>query len=480
VSDDHRPAPPNARGASSLDDETLRRIHAMRERGLGWADVDASLGREGSVKSAYLRAVRGGALAAALATAAPGPGSPAAVEAVADTSAAAIADAADTGDALRVERAADGGMTVEAPASSLIRTLDELLAVAGVDLDLWMVERQLLNAWASSMKGPDGEPRMVQLHQVKAWLVPRRDVVNAKAIIDQMIEDATGHMPRYAIPAWSRPSDEGDLLLEVNLSDAHIGMLAWGPETGGSDYDSVIARRDWTVAVAEIIDRARVRRVSEILLPIGNDFLHADATIDGKGGATTKGTPQDVDTRWQRMVKIGREVLVETIDALRLVAPVRVRTVPGNHDHRTMILLGEVMSAWYRHDSAVVVENEPDLFSCYEWGSVLLGYCHGHGVKDSELPMIMARRWPEAWSRTRWREWHRGHRHRASAVGSAPLRHDLFEDQGVRVVGVSGMTATDSFHASHGYHHIRAAEGRIWSKKRGPMDLFTVWIDPHE
>lgn len=70
MSDDHWQPPVNRPGGTSLDDDTLRLVHGWREAGMEWADVDARLDREGSVKSAYLRARRGGALAAALGIAA--------------------------------------------------------------------------------------------------------------------------------------------------------------------------------------------------------------------------------------------------------------------------------------------------------------------------------------------------------------------------------------------------------------------------
>lgn len=60
--------------------------------------------------------------------------------------------------------------------SSLVRTLDELMAVCKVDLDVWEVRDHVLNQWQVGMKvnrGGKDEVVVVPLYQVKAWLVRR-------------------------------------------------------------------------------------------------------------------------------------------------------------------------------------------------------------------------------------------------------------------------------------------------------------------
>lgn len=66
----------------------------------------------------------------------------------------------------------DDAQVVEATSRS-IRTLDDLLAAAEVDLAVWRVVKFTANAWEQAQKGPDGAVRHVQLHQVKAHLERR-------------------------------------------------------------------------------------------------------------------------------------------------------------------------------------------------------------------------------------------------------------------------------------------------------------------
>lgn len=58
--------------------------------------------------------------------------------------------------------------------SNLVRTLDELLKVCKVDLEMWKVRDHVLNQWQVGMKvnrGGQDEVVVVPLYQVKVWLV---------------------------------------------------------------------------------------------------------------------------------------------------------------------------------------------------------------------------------------------------------------------------------------------------------------------
>ena len=70
----------------------------------------------------------------------------------------------DEGNAATVERV------------STVKTLDALIAAAEVDLDVWKVERWVANKWDQAQAGDDG-PVVIELWQVKAWLVRKVAVV---------------------------------------------------------------------------------------------------------------------------------------------------------------------------------------------------------------------------------------------------------------------------------------------------------------
>lgn len=55
-----------------------------------------------------------------------------------------------------------------------IRSLEDLLAAAGVNEDEWFVAKKVVNKWDALAKGDEpGTSRVVEMHQVKAWLERR-------------------------------------------------------------------------------------------------------------------------------------------------------------------------------------------------------------------------------------------------------------------------------------------------------------------
>lgn len=51
-----------------------------------------------------------------------------------------------------------------------IKTMDDLVREAEIDLDVWFVSRAVMNKWDSTGKGPDNTPYIIPLYQVKLFL----------------------------------------------------------------------------------------------------------------------------------------------------------------------------------------------------------------------------------------------------------------------------------------------------------------------
>lgn len=371
--------------------------------------------------------------------------------------------APDTG-CVTQERAGDA-LTVESRSSASVRTLDQLLDACEVDRDLWAVERWIANKWEVGSKLPTGGVAVTPLYQIKAWLKRQAGVAEARAIVADAIADMAAHAPRYRRPVYPTRGSDGHLL-EVCLMDLHAGMYAWGEETGGGDFDSDIAHDLARRAVAALIERARGFPIERVLLPLGNDLAHADRTQDGAGGTTRKGTVVDIDGRRARVLRLVRMIAVETIDALRQIAPVDVIMIAGNHDEETILALAEIVSAWYRNDAAVTIDGSPRVRKYYRYGTTLLGFAHGHNGRVTDLPILMATEAPDDWAATTWREVHLGHLHRK---GEAVQEHS-----GVRVRVMPSLAANDAWHATQGYCHIRAAECYLWHRETAYVGHFSV------
>lgn len=249
-------------------------------------------------------------------------------------------------------------------------------------------------------------------------------------------------------------------MLEICVMDAHIGKLAWSEETG-ENYDIKIATERVLTAVDDLLEQSRLfSTVTKIVLPWGNDFFHYDTLT----GTTTAGTPQDRDSRYQKMFRCGRALASEVVQKCAAIAPVELVVVPGNHDELSAFHLGEVLAAEFKDDARVDVRNELTPRKYVHYGKTLLGYCHGHAEPHAKLPGIMALEEPDLWAASRYREWHLGHLHTSKRTDSKPVE----STNGVRVRVLQSLTGLDNWHAKMGYvGEPGGCEAFVWNHERG-------------
>ena len=341
--------------------------------------------------------------------------------------------------------------------SGRIKTVDQLLAKGAVDMDAYEVERVQLNQWEVGARTADGKILVEPLYQVKVWLKKCAAKLELVKLRDEIIKEAKKHAPLYRLPSHRKPV--GGYLFEVSPFDLHIGKLAWSEETG-EDYDSTIATKRLAEAIEKLIAQAQGWPIERILFVVGNDLLH----VDNRRNETVNGTMQDVDSRHPKMFRLGYRAMIAAIDRLRLVAPVDVVVVPGNHDRDSMFKMGEVLAAWYRRDKAVTVDNAPTQRKYYTFGNTLIGFTHGDTEKHDVLPRIMADERPQLWAKSVHRYWHLGHYHKRRATSYVGA--DTF---GATIVEIlPSLSGTDAWHAQQGYVKTpKACSAFLYSQNGG-------------
>lgn len=362
-----------------------------------------------------------------------------------------------------------------------ITTLEELMVFFDVDEDEWEIAECWING--NSWEQHSVAKGVVVLHQyqVKARLVRKVEarLEEAERVLDQLVEDAATHAPDYRKPEFT-PLIGGDpVVLVVNIYDPHLGMLAWGKEVG-QDYDLSIGVADYARAAERLLAFSHIYPTAHILFVVGHDFLHVDGPAmdprgGTRGGATSAGTMQDIDSRLPKMFTAGRRALVRAIDKARLIAPTEVMVVPGNHDGQQMYRMGEVLNAWYRNDSAVEVRYGPKKRKFWGWGKNTLMLTHGEEYKRKRdpLPLIMATECPaDLWvaSEDGCREILTGHNH-VNMQGKYHPTSEVDETRAIRTRSLAGLTPEDSWHYLSGYKHRRAATVIAYRKSGGVAGL---------
>lgn len=249
-------------------------------------------------------------------------------------------------------------------------------------------------------------------------------------------------------------------LLELAIPDLHLGRYSSVEETAVA-YDVNIACELYRCAVTDLLSQAKnCYKIDQIILPIGNDFL----TIDNLRNTTSRGTRQDVIGNFPHHFRKGVQLLRQTVETLRRVAPVKVIIINGNHDSISSIAFGELLSALYESTPSVDVQNCCDQPRKYiRFGTNLLGFAHGHEEKARSLPMLMATEAASDWGNTQHREFHVGHFHHTRDV----CYLSTSEADGVIVRVIPSLSAADRWHASKGYRSQRAALAFVYHAQQG-------------
>lgn len=253
-----------------------------------------------------------------------------------------------------------------------------------------------------------------------------------------------------------------DLCTVYPLMDAHVGMQAWGRETGGLDYDLQLAEMDMRSAFQKVA--AMTPAADTAILIVGGDYFHQD---DNRAETPANKHKLDVDGRHWKVLDAGIAMLVDAIETLRAKhAHVILRVLRGNHDEHSHLVLSFALAERYREEPRVTVEKTPrDLFM-FEWGRSAIFAHHGDKGKPQQLAGYISDICP-FWSATRHRYFLTGHIHQDSSK----------EFPGLRWESLRAFCPPDSYAASMGYSGRRALQSMTFSAESG---LVLRAIDPIE
>jgi hypothetical protein len=251
-------------------------------------------------------------------------------------------------------------------------------------------------------------------------------------------------------PAPVLPHDAAEWLNVVPFGDPHIGLLAWGPESG-AHHDTAIGVRDLRTAIDLALADAPPARIG-YFLNLG-DYFHAQ---DNSQLTPGHGHKLDVDGRWNKVLRAGIGAQIYCIDQmLKTHEEVWAGNVPGNHDLDAARLLAIVLEAWYRNEPRVRVLDNASPYHAIQFGENMICTAHGDGAKREALPGLFAARFRQMWGATSHRRCYSGHIH-----------HEVVKEfEGMTVENFRTLAAKDAWHAHKGFgsgqsvdvcsHHVR-------------------------
>jgi hypothetical protein len=344
-----------------------------------------------------------------------------------------------------------------------IGTQEELIAEYKIDTRIWeivefnvsryeVVHGAQAVGYSKEWSRDEDEWTVVPLNSIKAKLKKRPGMEDALSELEAMKLEIKRISPKpLSIKRSKNPSDN---MLEMCLPDMHFGKVGWGDQTLYEDYDVSIAKKIFEGAVSSLVSRVDPYKFGEILFVVGNDVFHTD----NSNNTTFSGTQLDGDTRYHRTFRVVREVMANTIESLRSIAPVKVLVIPGNHDRMTSWHLGDSLECWFNKYKDVTIDNAPSSRKYHRWGNVLLLFTHGDKGKRMDYPTLMASERPIDWGQTLYREIHTGDKHQTKVE----------EKFGIRVRILPSLGGTDTWSSENMFvGSLRQAEAFVWNKEQG-------------
>jgi hypothetical protein len=300
----------------------------------------------------------------------------------------------------------------------------------------------------------DPEGRVVQ-----DWVRYSPDAVAQAAAMQAVADGLKDELPR-AEPIAAPKHAVASLLNLYVLTDAHLGALAWGEETGSADWDLTIAERvidDWFAAAVDLAPPSG----TAILAQLG-DLLHWDGF---ESVTPTNRHVLDGDSRFDKMVRVAIR-LIRKIVARLLAKHERVHLVmaDANHDPASGSWLRGWLAAHYEDEPRITVDDSAGTYYAYRHGSVSLFLHHGHRRKIGDVDSVFAGRYREIYGSTKYSFAHLGHLHSDELKTTNLMKVERHET----------LAAPDAYSANGGWLSGRSAKVITYSAEHGEVARLTL------
>lgn len=290
---------------------------------------------------------------------------------------------------------------------------------------------------------------------VKSSLEEERKKEIMEAFIDGLSESIKPKKPKK----FKGKTQETKLLNTYVITDYHIGMLAWGEETG-ADWDIDIAEKtliDWFKKGIELSPEADTAVFAQI-----GDLMHFDSYTPV---TVASGHILDADSRLQKIIRCVIRVTRTIVEMLLAkYQHVHIKWCDANHDPTSAAWMREFLVEFYSEEPRVEVDNSPDTYYCYEWGDTALFFHHGHKRKVANVDTVFAGKFREVFGRTKYNYAHMGHYHSI----------DVKETNLMVVSQHRTLAAPDAYAAKGGYISGRDSVVITYHKEYGEVSRQTI------
>ena len=247
---------------------------------------------------------------------------------------------------------------------------------------------------------------------------------------------------------------DAELATHYKIGDQHLGLYAWGSETGGEEYDLAKSTADIVGGLSFLIDAAPATQTG-VLVNVG-DFLHAN---DRKGQTPGSGNSLDVDGRHGKVARRAAHILR---DAVRLMLTkhqsVQVINARGNHDPDAAVSMEIALEAYFEKEPRVTVQRNDCKVQHFQWGNVCHFVYHGERNRQQQLAHL-TNRYREQIGQSAFVYVDNGHVHHKQREELGPCLFEVWNP----------LTASDQYHADSLYGASRSITSVIYHKQFGEV-----------
>jgi len=334
--------------------------------------------------------------------------------------------------------------------SNKICTVEDVLAYAKIDPDLWEVDRVISNHWDTTMKIGDDKHKTVTNYQIKVYL---------KRKITPAVERALATVNKIKSVSIKPKKLSGNNVAFIGLYDTHFGKLGWKEEVD-ENCDLKTTKKFYLNAIYDTVERLKAFRVSKIIYPIGQDFLH----INNANNTTMNDTRLDVDGRLAKVYSTAFETAVLGIEHCLKHVPCEVIYLTGNHDRDTSWYLSHAIQQRFHKCPHLTVDLKPIIRKYRLFGTCLIGMAHAESKRErSRLHNLMPTEQKDVWGKVTCCEWLTGHYHARGEERITTVSTDIM--QTIRTL--PSLSGRDKWHFDNAYISPRACETYVYSPNYG-------------
>ena len=361
------------------------------------------------------------------------------------------------------------------------KILDSFLKEVNIDKEEWEIAKVSISKWDVSSKYRnqnlkwDGQGKMfgyairknkwIKLYNysIKVELKP---LINKDAIasLKKHINNISEFKYNKYVPLHTK---ETGVLLELALYDAHFGKKAFMEEIG-LDYGLREASASYLYSTDQIIRWSEAHNPEKIIFIVGQDLGHVDNI---KGVTSGSGHILDLEKRLPFIYDELLATVTKAIYLCRSFAKTEVIWIPGNHDYFVSYALVRALKEHFRNDKHIEFDIDGKLGKLSRkarlWGNTLVGWTHEITTRQNSWGNELARMFPVEWGKSKFREWHHGHKHK---------KQRIFTEGGVICRQIAALSEIDKWHFDGLYTDaVPAGEGFLWSKDTGVYGNFDAY-----